>query len=178
MSNRRKQNRQTNTAINEMNESLKSIAQNAEQTSKNTGEIKSNTQRLVQIGQSKVPTIIGVATLIVTILGIIITNIAAGAIPTPTKEAYIIRLYPVHSPLEVNEKTDMIAVLNFDTSSVSITAYLNSIKKGDTLKMKYTDSTRWLKEVRFEETGIYEVIATATAPDGTIVEGSVEVEVY
>lgn len=188
MSNRRKQNRQTDIDIKETNESLKAIARNTEQTSKNTDEIKNIMRILVQIAQSKVPTIIGVATLIVTIIGIIIannklltessSNESAVAIPTPTKEVYTIYLYPEYRKFRVRFKNDMTATLNFNTDSVSITAYLNSEKNGETVIMTQKNSEEWQAKVQFKEAGTYEVIATATAPDGTIVEGSVEVEVY
>lgn len=187
MSNRRKQNRQTNTAINEMNESLKSIAQNAEQTSKNTGEIKSATNTLSDPKTSKftiITTIIAIIIAFLTLIVAIITlkkspsNESAVSKPAPTEEAYTIYLYPEYSKLRVGFKTDITATLNFDTDSVSITAYHNSVKNGDTVIMKQKNSTEWQKKVEFTETGVFEVIATATAPDGTIVEGSVEVEVY
>lgn len=43
--------------------------------------------------------------------------------------------------------------------------------------MKQKNSTEWQAKVYFEEVGIYEIIATATASDGSIVKGTVEIEV-
>ena len=43
--------------------------------------------------------------------------------------------------------------------------------------MTQKNSSEWLARIYFEEAGIFRVIATATAPDGATVEGSVEIEV-
>lgn len=92
-------------------------------------------------------------------------------------EAYEIYLYPEYSRLKVGAETDITATLNFDADSVRIDAYLDSVHDGDTLELTRINSSEWGKRIEFQGTGIYKVIATATAPDGSIVEGTVEIEV-
>lgn len=93
------------------------------------------------------------------------------------KPVYEIYLYPDYSRVEVGFQTDITATLNFDTDSVSIDAYLDSVHNGDTVTMKQKNSSEWQAKVYFEETGTYEIVATATASDESIVKGTVEVEV-
>lgn len=92
-------------------------------------------------------------------------------------EAYEIYLYPEYSRLKVGAETDITATLNFDTDSVRIDAYLDSVHDGDTLELERINSSEWGKRIEFQGVGTYEVIATATAPDGSIVEGTGEIEV-
>ncbi len=82
-----------------------------------------------------------------------------------------------YSKLKVNGPTDILATLNFDANAVSISAYLDSVIDGDILKMERKNETEWHKKVCFVHTGIYKVVATATASNGDIVEGYVEIEV-
>ena len=158
---------------------------------KNINDIKNNTDILVKNTNAKLSTIIAliaaVATIIgtiSTIVGIIISNrnsppggispYAPTATPAPS---YTIYLYPEYKKLKIGAETDITATLNFDTDFVSINAYLNSSPNGETVKMVQKTSSEWQAKIYFEETGIFEVIATATAPDGTIIEGTVEIEV-
>ena len=70
----------------------------------------------------------------------------------------------------------MTATLNFETDEVTITAYLAS-GKVDALTMDRKNSTEWGKKVIFNETGIHKIVATATAPNGCVIEGTTEIEV-
>lgn len=196
MSKTGKQNRDTKNVIREINENIKVIAENTEQTNNTVSNIKGNTDEWGKGSNpkfSKISQIIamaaGITTIIVGIITVIVMFIPKDNSPTeglvnestihPTRtEPYEIYLYPEYRSFEVGFHNDMTASLNFDTDSVSITAYLNSVKNGDTVIMQQKNATEWQTKVKFMEPGTFEVIATATAPDGTIVEGSVEVEVY
>ena len=70
----------------------------------------------------------------------------------------------------------MTATLNFEADSVNITAYLAS-GKSDTLPMSRKNSTEWEEKVIFNETGTHKIVAAATAPDGSVLEDTIEVEV-
>lgn len=191
-----KQNRDTNNVIREINENIKVIAENTEQINNNVSNIKDNTDEWVKGSNSKfsktsqiIAMAAGITTIIVGIITAFVTFIPKDNSPTEgyvnesaiypiTAEPYEIYLYPEYRSFKVGFHNDMTATLNFDTDSVSITAYLNSVKNGDTVIMQQKNATEWQTKVEFMEPGTFEVIATATAPDGTIVEGSVEVEVY
>lgn len=175
-----------------INEDMKAITKNTEQANVNLGYIKSNTDILVQNSKSRLPIIIAIigttATVIgtiATIIGIIISNGEFATENSSNKpdslstaiSSYEIYLYPDYKRLTKYFETDITATLNFDTNSISITAYLDSVKDGDTIEMAQKNSKEWQAKVYFEQIGIYEVVATATAPDGTIVEGSVKIEV-
>lgn len=90
---------------------------------------------------------------------------------------YNVYLSSEYTKLKVNAETDLKATLNFDTDSISISAYLNSVIDGDTLFMTRNNETEWHKKVRFEHIGTYEVIATAVAPNGDIIENFIDIEV-
>ena len=107
-----------------------------------------------------------------------IENSLNGTLMENQTSDYKIYLYPEYSKLKVNAETDIIAVLNFGTYDVTINAYLDSIKNGDTIKMKLKNTkNEWQSKIYFEEPGIFKVVATVTAPDGTKVEGFVNIEV-
>lgn len=89
---------------------------------------------------------------------------------------YKIYLYPEYSTFDITTKVDMTAFLNFETDAVSITAYLASGRE-DTVPLERESTTEWKKKVEFTETGVHEVVVTATAPDGEVIENSIEVEV-
>lgn len=90
---------------------------------------------------------------------------------------YEIYLYPEYRKVVIDFPTDITATLNFDTDLVSIDAYLNSDHNGDTVKMTQKNSSEWQAKVYFEKIGTYKIRATAKAPDGTIIEGTVKIEV-
>lgn len=70
----------------------------------------------------------------------------------------------------------MTATLNFETDSVSITPYLAS-DKSDTLSMSRKNSTEWEEKVIFNETGTHKIVATAAAPDGSVLDDTIEIKV-
>lgn len=111
---------------------------------------------------------------VATVSGVTIKDIVQKSRVDETQ--YEIYLYSEYSKVALNQATDMTATLNFDADSVSITAHLAS-GGSDTLTMERKNSTEWQKKVKFVETGIHEVVVTATDPDGNIVETSIEVEV-
>lgn len=151
------------------------IDKNIETIAKNSDETNKNTAELVKSSKSKLTVIISIIALVFTISGVSIWGIIEKiSEASPQYELYLSSEY---TKLKVKAETDITATLNFDTDSISITAYLNSIKNGDTLEMLQEDSTKWHKKVFFEETGIYKVVATATAPNGDIIEKSIEIEV-
>ena len=71
---------------------------------------------------------------------------------------------------------DMTASLNFETDAVIITAHLASGGE-DTVSLERKNATEWQKNVEFTETGVHEIVVTATAPSGEVIENSIEVEV-
>jgi hypothetical protein len=73
-------------------------------------------------------------------------------------------------------KIDMTASLNFETDAVIITAYLASGGE-NTVSLERKNATEWQKKVEFTETGVHEIVVTATAPNGKVIENSIEVEV-
>lgn len=85
-------------------------------------------------------------------------------------------LYSEYSKITIYGENNMTATLNFEADEVTITAYLAS-GKVDTLSMNRKNSTEWGKKVIFNETGVHKIIATATAPNGCVIEGATEIEV-
>ncbi|MCM1192879.1 MAG: hypothetical protein NC389_10680 [Acetatifactor muris] len=168
MSRRRKKNLNTADIISRMDKNIETIAQNSEEENKNTAE-------LVKSSKSKLPIIISIITLIVTVSGVSVWGIIEKITEKPPQ--YELYLSSEYTKLKVKAETDITATLNFDADSISITAYLNSIKNGDTLEMIQESDTKWHKKVIFEETGTYKVVATATTPNGDIIEKFIEIEV-
>lgn len=184
-------NKKSDTTLNDINNGVQLLVKSSDKKGEQIDSIKSNTDALVKNSNARLPIIIGiigaVATVIgtiATIVGIIISNgtppsedpSSKSATPANTP-AYEIYLYPDYKRLKVGAETDITASLNFDADSVNIDAYLNSVHNGDTVNLIQKNSSEWQTKVRFTEAGIFKVIATATATDGTIVEGSVEIEV-
>lgn len=94
-----------------------------------------------------------------------------------TTSAYKIYLYSDYKRVEVGFQTDITATLNFDTDSVNIDAYRDFVHNGDTVIMTQKNSSQWQVKVCFQEKGTFEIVATAVAPDGNVIEGTVEIEV-
>ena len=182
---------QSTPILKEINKGVQTLTNDSDRANKNINDIKNNTDILVKNTNAKLSTIIALIAAVATIIGTISTivgiiisnrNSPPGAIspyaPTATPApSYTIYLYPEYKKLKIGAETDITATLNFDTDFVSINAYLNSSPNGETVKMVQKTSSEWQAKIYFEETGIFEVIATATAPDGTIIEGTVEIEV-
>ncbi|MCM1166494.1 MAG: hypothetical protein NC299_12970 [Lachnospiraceae bacterium] len=89
---------------------------------------------------------------------------------------YTFFLYSEYSQITLYGENNMTATLNFDTDEVAITAHLAS-GNVDTLYMNRKNSTEWGKKVIFDEVGTHKIVATAVAPDGSIVEGTTKIEV-
>ena len=188
MSRRKYHNKQVDTTLNDINKGVQTLVENSNKEIEKIDNIKSNTDTLVKNSNSKFPNILAiigiVVTIIVSIVPIVISisntptaSTSDGSTATTDEPAYEIYLYPDYKKLKVYAKTDITASLNFDTDSVNIDAYLNSVHNGDTVIMTQKNSSEWQAKVYFTETGIFEVVATATAPDGTSIEGVVEIEV-
>lgn len=172
MSKRRKKNIDTVNTVNRIDKNIEIIAKNSEETNKNLDSlINSNKSKL-----TKTITIVTFLAALVTISGFTLKDLIKknNADPQPQFEIYLSSEY---SKIEANAHTDILATLNFDANAVSIAAYMDSDIDGDILKMERKNETEWHKKVRFEHTGIYKVVATATAPNGDIIEGYVEIEV-
>lgn len=149
MSKRRKRNSDAANAMGRIDKNIESIAKNSDETNKNTAE-------LVKNSKSKLPIIISIITLIVTISGVSVWGIFEKLSEKPPQ--YELYLSSEYTKLKVKAETDIVATMNFNASSISITAYLDSIKNGDTLEMIQENGNKWHKKVTFEETGIYRVL--------------------
>lgn len=135
--------------------------------------IQRDTQEINKISKSKVPMIIAIIGLVFTISGVSVIWLI-GIFQKP--EPYSVTLFSEYSIITIYQETNMIATLNFEAESVSITAHLAS-GKSDTLSMSKKNSTEWEEKVIFNETGVHKVVATAITPDGDVVENSIQIEV-
>lgn len=170
----RNRNKEIANTLRKINENSETTAQNTQSANEKLDAIKDNTEEIKKIGKSKIALVITIITAVATVSGFTIKDIVQKS--RADEPQYEIYLYSEYSKVILNQATDMTATLNFDTDSVSITAHLAS-GGSDTLTMERKNSTEWQKKVKFVETGIHEVVATAVAPDGNIVETSIEVEV-
>ena len=182
--------------ISAVREISQTVAVNTERTNEKLEDMGSNVNEIKKSTSSKLPIIIAIITLLVAVSGIsvagvidrlkaeqdsdleTVTNMPESepereAEPEPVYEIY---LYPEYSTFSIGTEIDMTATLNFETDAVSITAHLASGKE-DTLELFRKNTTEWQKKVEFNETGVHEIVVTAVAPDGEVVENSVEVEV-
>lgn len=89
---------------------------------------------------------------------------------------YEIYLYPEYSTIVIGTNVEMTATLNFKTDSVNITAYFES-GGNETVSLIEKNATEWKNTVKFDKLGIHKIVITATAPNGKIIENSIEVEV-
>lgn len=172
-------------SLNDLNRGVQKLVENSGQINEKMDDIavevvKGNRTKPLEIAGF----LVAVLAVIVTIVGIKFSDGKSTEASSSDvadmdteKPVYEIYLYPDYSRVEVGFQTDITATLNFDTDSVSIDAYLDSVHNGDTVVMKQKNSSEWQAKVYFEETGTYEIVATATASDGSIVKGTVEVEV-
>ena len=93
-----------------------------------------------------------------------------------SESEYKIYLYPEYSTFYIGMQIDMTASVNFETDAVIITAYLASGRE-DTVSLERKNTTEWQKKVEFTETGVHEIVVTAIAPNGEVIENSIEVKV-
>lgn len=191
MRKRKNQNEKVIRAINDMQQSSQIIAENTEHINKKLDNIQQNSQittnniesankkldDMQKAAKSKLPTILTIIALIVSVSGISIWEIYDNYKKNNKEnEPYEIYLYSEYGKVTMGVATDITATLNFDSDSVSITAYLAS-GKTDTLEMQRKNDTEWQKKVYFNETGIHTIVVTAVDPDGNLVEDTIEVEV-
>lgn len=176
MKKRKYQEAQTTHSLKNINASTQSIAKNTEKIAKKLGDVAQTTKTIEENSKSKLPIIIAIITLIVTAIGVYIAYLQYKDSHIAPLE-YEIYLSSEYTTLKLNAITDLTATLNFDTDSISISAYLNSVIDGDTLSMIRISETEWHRKVYFEHTGTYEVIATAIAPNGETTEATIEIEV-
>lgn len=152
------------------------IAENAGQTVEKTSGVNHTSNEPAPKNYPRLSIIIATITLIVTVISTYVAYMQYKDSHISTSE-YKIYLSSEYTALKVNSVTDLTATLNFDTDSISICAYLNSVIDGDTLLMIRNNETEWHKKVYFEHTGTYEVIARAMAPNGETIEATLEIEV-
>ena len=89
---------------------------------------------------------------------------------------YTIYLYSEHRTIDIGTNVEMTATLNFKTDAVTITAYFES--GGDeSLSLYEKNATEWQNDVIFDRLGVHKIVVTATAPNGEVIENSIEVEV-
>lgn len=176
MKKRKNQDTQMTHYLNNINENTQSIVKNTEEMVEKIDHIAQNTKDIAKRGKSNLPLIIAVITLIVTAIGVLIAYLQYKDSHIAPSE-YKTYLSSEYTTLRVNAITDLTATLNFDTDSISISAYLNSVIDGDTLLMIRNNENEWHRKVYFEHTGTYEVIATAIAPNGETIEATIEIEV-
>lgn len=162
--------------LNNIDENSQSIAKSTEKIAETLDNVERNTEVIAKSNKSKLPIIIGIITLIVTTLGVYIAYLQYKESHVASPE-YTIYLSSEYTKLKVNVETDLTATLNFDTNTVTISAYLDSVIDGDTLSMIRNNETEWHKKVYFEHTGTYEIIATTIAPNGKAIENSIKIDV-
>lgn len=195
----RKTDREVKSTLDAIKENSKTIAENSqtvavntERTNEKLDDMKSDMAEIKKNSASKVGTIIAVIGVLVAISGVSVVGIvdrwkanteAETAIAESESEPevepepeYAIYLYPEYSTFSIGAEIDMTASLNFETDAVSITAHLASGDE-DTLELYRKNTTEWQKKVVFTETGVHEIVVTATAPNGEVIESSIEVEV-
>ena len=186
----------TNEKLDDVKSGIDAIKGSGEKIEENTERINEKLDDVRKSSTSKVGTIIAIIGVLATISGISIADIIAdrknvdaasesvfedesGSESEPETESepeYTIYLYPEYSKFNVGFKVDMTASLNFEADSVSITAHLASGGE-DTLELNRKSAKEWQKKVEFDEVGVHEIVVSATAPNGEVIENSVEVEV-
>ncbi len=199
----RKQDRELKEAVSELKESARAIAENTSQTNEKLDDFKEDTVAIRKSSTSKIPLyslIVAVIALFVTISGLSIVGIYDRWISKPevnlvveagaeaeTKAGmeretaaqepeYQVYLHSEYSTIKQYVETDITATLNFETDAVSITAYYESGGE-DTIPLERKNTTEWQKKVFFDKLGVHKVVASATAPNGEIVENSIEIDV-
>ena len=188
----------TNDKLDDMKSDIDAIKGSSEKIEENTERINEKLDDVKNNTASKVGTIIAIIGVLATISGISIADIIADrknadaasesvfedeseSESEPETESepepeYTIYLYPEYSKFNIGFEVDMTASLNFDADSVSITAHLASGGE-DTLELNRKNAKEWQKKVEFDEAGVHEIVVSATAPNGEVIENSVEVEV-
>ena len=162
--------------ISNIEKSNQTIVENAEKISRKLDNIEHDTKVIAKNSKSKLAITITIIALIVSSIGVFITYLQYKESHI-TSSQYEIYLSCEFTKIKVYAENELTATLNFDTDSISISAYLNSVLDGDILTMVQKTKTEWYKKVYFEHIGTYEVIATAIAPNGETIEKSIIIEV-
>lgn len=201
MGRNRKTDRKATNNLDAIKENSKTIAENSQTIVENTArtnekldDMKKDVDKIRESTTSKLPVTIAIIALLVTISGVsvvgvidwvkskteletvIVVDESESEPETEPEPEYTIYLYPEYSKFNVGFKVDMTASLNFEADSVSITAHLASGGE-DTLELNRKNAMEWQKKVEFDEVGIHEIVVSATAPNGEVIENSVKVEV-
>mgnify|MGYP001127063751 CR=1 FL=1 len=189
MGRNRKQNKELQNALNNINESSRTVAENTGQISEKLDDIKNVTEKS---SKSKIPLIsliVAIITLLVAVGGLSVVDVyhrlksvaeveeadmeEESGVKEPEYEIY---LYSEYSKVKVGVETEMTATLNFEADEVTITAFFESGGK-ETMQLNRKSTMEWQKKVYFDKLGVHEIIVTATAPNGEIAENSIEIEV-
>ncbi len=189
MGRNRKQNKELQSALNNINESSRTVAENTGQINEKLDDIKNVTEKS---SKSKIPLIsliVAIITLLVAVGGLSVVDVydrlksgteveemdteAEFAAKEPEYEIY---LYSEYSKVNVGVETEMTATLNFEADEVTITAFFESGGK-ETMQLNRKSTMEWQKKVYFDKLGVHKIAVTATAPNGEIVENSIEIEV-
>ena len=188
MGRNRKMDRGFKSTLDGIKESAQTIAKNTGRTNEKLDDMKSDIGKITKSSTSKLPVIIAVITLLVTVSGVSVIGVydrwksktrsemETANDESRTESEYRIYLYPEYSTFNKGMKIDMTASLNFETDAVSITAHLASGGE-DTVPLARKNETEWQKRVEFTEVGIHEIVVSAAAPNGKVIENSIEVEV-
>lgn len=188
MGRNRKTDRELKSTLDVVKENAHTIAKNTEHTNEMLNDMKSDIGKITKSSTSKLPVVIAVIALLVAFSGVSVigvydrwkskmqSEVEIANDESETEPEYKIYLYPEYSTFNRGMKIDMTASLNFETDAVSITAHLASGGE-DTVPLERKNETEWQKKVEFTEVGIHEIVVSATAPNGKVIENSIEVEV-
>lgn len=186
MARNRKADRRFRSALDIIKENSQTIAENARHTNEKLDVMKSDIGEIKTSSTSKLPIIIAIITLLVAVSGVSVIGIwdrwkakmdsEVKIVDDKPESEYKIYLYPEYSTFYIGMQIDMTASVNFETDAVIITAYLASGRE-DTVSLERKNTTEWQKKVEFTETGVHEIVVTATAPNGEVIENSIEVKV-
>lgn len=176
----RKYDREMKNTLNIIKENSQTIAENTGLTNEKLDDMKSDIGTIKKSSTSKLPTILTIIGLLISISGVSVWGIwheRKTATATVVDEPeYTIYLHSKYNKVQIGAEDEMTATLNFETDAVTITAHLASGGE-DTVDLDRKNEKEWKNIVEFTETGVHEIVATATAPDGSPIESSIEVEV-
>lgn len=187
MARKRRTDREYKNIANAIKELLQIIVEIMVQINEKLDNIGDNTGSIKKSSASKLPVILTALSLLVPICSLVVDNIdklkpkaesetGTGVHQSGQEPEYKIYLYSEYSTFDITTKIDMTASLNFEADAVSITAHLASGRE-DTVFLERKNAMEWQKKVEFTETGVHKIVVTATAPNGEVIENSIEVEV-
>lgn len=192
MTKNRKTDREYESTLHAIKDIGQTIATNTKHTNEKLDDMKGDVSEIKKNSTSKLPIIIAIISLLVTMSGVSVVGILNMWKSKTESEAqtvdgkseserkpeseYKIFLYTEYSTFDIGTSIDMTASLNFETNAVNITAHLASGKQ-DTLPLVRKNTLEWQKKVVFNEIGVHEIVVSATAPNGKVIENRIEVEV-